>query len=275
MARETDPVRVDSQKRVTIIVAAHKKYRMPEDPMYLPLYIGAATGRRQDPGYQRDDEGENISAKNPCYCELTGLYWAWKHLDSDYIGLAHYRRHFRGRGRGDVWNRILKSEELLPQLGKTKLFLPRKQYYVIETLYSHYAHTHYIEHLDKTRQILEEKYPEYVDAFDDVMKRRSGHMFNMMICEKSLLGEYCAWLFDILFTLEQRVSAGEYSFFQGRYCGRVGEIILNVWVEQQLRTGRIKRGEVKTLPYLYTEKVNWLRKTARFLKAKFWNRKYE
>jgi len=114
-----------------------------------------------------------------------------------------------------------------------------------------------------------------VDAFDDVMKRRSGHMFNMMICEKSLLGEYCAWLFDILFTLEQRVSAGEYSFFQGRYCGRVGEIILNVWVEQQLRTGRIKRGEVKTLPYLYTEKVNWLRKTARFLKAKFWNRKYE
>jgi len=121
MARETDPVRVDSKKRVTIIVAAHKKYRMPEDPMYLPLYIGAATGRRQDPGYQRDDEGENISAKNPCYCELTGLYWAWKHLDSDYIGLAHYRRHFRGRGRGDVWNRILKSEELLPQLGKTKL----------------------------------------------------------------------------------------------------------------------------------------------------------
>ena len=45
-------------------------------------------------GYQGDDAGDNISEKNPYYCELTGLYWAWKNLDADYIGLAHYRRHF-------------------------------------------------------------------------------------------------------------------------------------------------------------------------------------
>ena len=36
----------------------------------------------------------NISEKNPYYCELTGLYWAWKNLDAEYIGLVHYRRYF-------------------------------------------------------------------------------------------------------------------------------------------------------------------------------------
>lgn len=268
------PGRGGGTDRVTIIVATHKKYRMPEDPMYLPLQIGAAC-TSEDLGFARDDAGDNISRKNPCFCELTGLYWAWKHVDADYIGLVHYRRHFRGRGRGTVWDRILKQEELLPQLGKTKLFLPKKQCYVIETLYSHYAHTHYIEHLDKTRQILSEKYPDYLDAFDRVMRWRSGHMFNMMILERTLFSEYCTWLFDILFTLEQRVSTDHYSFFQGRYAGRVGELILNVWVEQQLSTGRLQKSEVKTLPYLYTEKINRVRKTVRFLKAKFWNTKYE
>jgi hypothetical protein len=266
---------------VRIIVATHKKYRMPDDPMYLPLHIGAAVekngnGLEPDLGYEKDNTGENISVRNPTFCELTGLFWAWKHVDADYIGLVHYRRYFKGKGRGkDPFDRILKEEELRPLLGRYQVFLPRKQYYVIETLYSHYAHTHYIEHLDKTRQILEENYPEYLPAFDKVMKQRSGHMFNMMICRRDILDEYCRWLFPILFALQDRVNVRNYSYFQGRYCGRVGEIILNVWIEHALETGRLQKNDIRTLPYLYTEKINWWRKGTRFLKAKFMNTKYE
>ena len=82
--------------KIRMIVATHKPYWMPEDPVYLPVQVGAAG--RESLGFQRDDEGENISAKNPNYCELTGLYWAWKNLDADYIGLVHYRRYFSGAG---------------------------------------------------------------------------------------------------------------------------------------------------------------------------------
>ena len=66
-------------ENLKMLVASHKPYWMPDDPAYLPVQVGAA-GKETIPGFQRDDEGENISAKNPNYCELTALYWAWKDL---------------------------------------------------------------------------------------------------------------------------------------------------------------------------------------------------
>lgn len=81
---------------IKLIVAAHKAYRMPRDPMYLPLHVGKA-GKDLDLGFQGDNTGDNISEKNATFCELTGIYWAWKNLSADYVGLCHYRRHFRGK----------------------------------------------------------------------------------------------------------------------------------------------------------------------------------
>ena len=181
----------------TIVVATHKKYRMPKDPLYLPLHVGAegkrdAKGNPLDFGYQKDNEGENISLKNPRYCELTGIYWAWKNLDSDYLGLVHYRRYFGGRNRGkELFDSILTSEELEPMLGKYEVFVPRERRYMIETLYSHYAHTHYAEHLDTTRTVLSEKYPEYLSSYDKVVNQTHGYMFNMMIMDKAHFNVYC------------------------------------------------------------------------------------
>ena len=77
---------------IKILVAAHKKYWMPDDSVFLPIQVGAALHPAL--GYIPDNTGDNISAKNPNYCELTALYWAWKNLDCEYIGLCHYRRYF-------------------------------------------------------------------------------------------------------------------------------------------------------------------------------------
>ncbi len=260
-------------KKVIILVAAHKKYRMPSDELYLPVQVGAAG--KESIGFQRDDEGENISALNPYFCELTAMFWAWKNLNADYVGLAHYRRHFALRYESDPWNRILCRRELEPYIGKIRVFVPNKRKYYIETLYNHYAHTHHPEQLDETRKILQGKHPEMMPAYVEICRQRWGYMFNMMILDRPLFDEYCSWLFSILFELRKRLGEEGLTSFEARYYGRISEILWNVWLRYKVNTGKLKTGEIMEIPVIHMEKQNWVRKGSGFMKAKFLGRKYK
>ena len=254
-----------------MIVATHKKYEMPKDLMYVPLQVGA-DGKEKITDYEQDNIGDNISSKNPYFCELTGLYWAWKNLDADYIGLSHYRRHFSLSKKlpkevNERIEKVLNYKEVSKILDKVDIILPNKRKYYIENLYSHYKHTMYIEPLDKTGKIIEEKYPEYIEEFKKLQKRTSAHMFNMFIMKKEILDSYCEWLFDILFELEKRIDFTKYDIFHSRFFGRVSELLLDVWIN----TNNLKYEEVRVIDI---EKVNWIKKGFSFLGAKFFGKKY-
>lgn len=275
------------ENTVCVVVAAHKPYPMPEDPMYLPLHVGAegktdGTGAPLDLGYARDDTGsDHISGLNAGFCELTGLYWAWKNRPEDYIGLVHYRRHFASPdASGHTVQDVLKERELLPLTHRYSIFVPVKRKYRIETLYSHYAHTHYAEQLDEVRSILAGLFPEYLPSCDKVFGRTWGYMFNMAIMRRDLMDAYCSWLFAILFELKNALESGgkqkeQLSAYQGRLYGRVSEILFNVWLDHQILTGSVKAEDVLELPYFNTERTNWLRKGTAFLMARFLHKRYE
>lgn len=240
---------------VRVVVAAHKPYAMPPRATYLPLQVGAA-GRPTLPGFTRDDDGENISARNRGFCELTGLYWAWKNLKADAIGLVHYRRLFKGA------HGIATGEELAALLESCDIVLPQARNYFIETTYSQYAHAHHAVDLDVTRTILAERHPEFLPAFDAVMRSPRGHRFNMFVMRRAALDAYCAWLFDILFELERRLDISSYSAYDARVFGFVGERLLDVW----LRAGSLRCVE---LPVLHLEGQDWPVKIAAFLRRRF------
>ena len=264
---------------ITIIVATHKKSPMPDGEMYLPLHVGAATKYNEDGsvvdfGYTRDDTGENISTRNPNFGTQTGLYWVWKNLDSDYKGLVHYRRYFAGKkaDKKNMIGSVISYDEIKPMLETYKVFVPKKRWYVIETIYSHYSHTLDKSHLDICREIIKEKSPSYIEAYDKVLNRRWGYMFNMMILKKELMDDYCSWLFDILFEIYERVDKTGMTAFECRFCGRVSEILFDVWLENKIETGMVSRSQIKELPYM--EDVNWGFKIKTFLMAKFFHKKY-
>ena len=261
---------------IKIIIATHKKYRMPQDDIYIPLYVGAEG--KSSMVYQGDNTGDNISTMNPYFCELTGMYWAWKNLKADYLGLVHYRRHFcfckkRGTDKQDSkWASVLNANEAQLLCGQFDVIVPTKRHYMIETLGSHYAHTHYREHLDKTREIIKEKYPLYLNSYNKELKNSSGYMFNMFLMRSNLVDEYCQFLFDVLFELKEQVTIDGYSAFQARYLGRIGEILFNVWLDKVKQERKLK---VKEIRCIHMEAINWLKKGMAFIKAKFFGKRYE
>lgn len=185
-------MKTDNNQKIKIIVASHKKYRMPEEDMYVPVQVGA--NGRKDIGMLRDDSGDNISEKNPNYCELTGLYWAWKNETYDVLGMVHYRRFFVEKKKKNKWGAIATRKQIQKRLNKSDIILPKKRNYFIETNYSQYCHAHNAIDLDTTRVIIEEKYPEYLPEFDRQMKKTKGHKFNMFIMKRYAVDEYCEWL---------------------------------------------------------------------------------
>ncbi|VEG71548.1 Uncharacterised protein [[Pasteurella] aerogenes] len=259
-------------KNAKIIVATHKAFNMPKDKnLYFPVHVGAEG--KENIGYQGDNTGDNISLLNPYYCELTGLYWAWKNLDCDYLGLAHYRRYLTSKKQAyhsdiKIDDVILSQVDIENLLSKSDIILPPKRKYYIETLYSHYAHTFDGAHLDLARDIIQKNCPDYIESFDKVMKQRSGYMFNMFIMKKTLVDKYCQWLFPILDEMYKQIDLSKYTDFEARLYGRVSERLFNVWLDHE----NLNSIEV---PFIYMEKIDLLKKGKSFLMASFFGKKYQ
>ncbi len=186
----------------------------------------------------------------------------------DILSVDDFRQKSDGLDYSKQLARVLTYESLQPMLAETDIILPRRRNYHIETLYSHYAHTHCAEHLDVTREIIGQRCPEYVPAFDEVMQRTGAHMFNMIIMSKERLDEYCSWLFPILAELVERIDASGYDAYQARFPGRVSELMLDVWLA---KSGYCYR----ELPMLMIGPKHWGRKMVSFLGAKFLGRRYK
>lgn len=252
---------------IKILVATHKKTELPKDNVYLPVHVGRALYPDKDFGYQSDAEGDNISIKNPYYCELTAIYWAWKNLNADYVGLSHYRRHFCLKRKKDDWGSILTGEEAETLCKDYDLVLPKMRKLYIETVYSHYDHTFDGRQFDNARLIISETCPEYLPFFDKAMHRRCEHLFNMFIMKRELFNQYCEWLFPILEKLESYYDLKSMNPFQARLVGRVSERLLDVWImKNKLR--------YKEIDYIYFGKKNFHKKVLGFIMAKFFGKKY-
>ena len=244
---------------IKILVAAHKPYWMPVDEVYLPIHVGAEG--KQDLGFTKDNGGENISLKNPDYCELTGIYWAWKNLEADYVGSVHYRRHFVSVNRGlfSTGKRedILTGADWEKLLQECPIVVQNKRKYYIENGRDQYIHAHDPKTFAVMEDILQEKYPSYMPAFSALGTKKWAHMFNMFVMRKDYFDAYCEWLFDVLFELEDRLVEHEPRLF-----GFLSERLLDVWLE----ANNLSYQEV---PVAFMEKQDWVKKGSNFVKRKF------
>lgn len=236
-------------RSIKILIVTHKDFDAPTSDIYLPVCVGAGRDALKYK-FQPDNTGDNISNRNNRYCELTALYWAWKNLNSDIVGLSHYRRLFSVKKNNKNPNTLISKNDITVLLSKSDCIVPPQKRY-FQSVKNHYINciksrkqANRIQ-IELLRETIEEKSPEYLEAFDQVMNGHCAHMLNMFIMPKETMNAYCAWLFDILFELERKIEKRGVMF--DRIMGAFSEFLLDVWMTtnhkkwSQLVYGKRKR----------------------------------
>ena len=202
---------------IKIFICAHKEVKLPKHPYFLPIQAGAAL-HKPIMSYQPDSEGDNISIKNPHFCELTCHYWAWKNLKNvEIVGLNHYRRYFDFTRK---WS----------QFSADKHFIPTEEF--LKTDYTQqYGDYHIARDWEMLRSIIKERSPQYIPAFEKTMDHSNKAAgYNMFITHWKHFDAYSEWLFDILFEVERRVPPID-DPVQSRIYGYMSERLINVFCE--------------------------------------------
>lgn len=235
--------------KTSIYTAYHGFAPLISSKTVVPIHVGRGIAQEPLHGMIGDNSGESISERNPEYCELTALFWAWKNdLDSDWLGLMHYSRVFDfaefkpgieteqhpSTFNSRRWGR--KTDQWIRKnLDSYDVVLP-KRHSMGRSMKRNYDDRHSARDWKITRQVLAELYPGYLDAFDAAASENSIYLANMMLMRRALFERYCSWLFDILFRVEADNDGRHwYSSEQTRYAGFLAERLLTVFIRHELK----------------------------------------
>lgn len=210
-------------QNVQIFVATHVAFQAPEDSIYQPIHVGRAVGR--DLGYPGDDTGDNISALNKYYSELTGLYWIWKNYHTaDYVGLCHYRRYFMNEKGA-----LLKKEDYIRILSEYDVIIA-KPIHNSRSYYEMYEEAHNIQDLLAVEEAIGKLHPEYLPYFQEVMHGKDSYVGNLFVTVKGVWNAYAEWLFTVFGEASCKIHSDDYDSYHRRVYGFLSEQLLFVWI---------------------------------------------
>ena len=246
---------------IRIFVTTHKNVDKPKSRILQPVQVGLKPGSYRFPWALHDDEGENISAKNPMYCELTTQYWAWKNIDAEYYGFCHYRRYFdfsdtehKENPYGEIMDDYI-DEEAIRRYGLDDETIAQavRGYDVITTRYGNLtkiidgrgtpkkvweaAPKLIDDDLHRMYDILCRMHPDYKQDAIAFLNGNRSCFCNMFIMRKPIFQEYCAWLFPLLEEFERCTDMSRYSKEALRTPGHLAERLLNIYLMHHKRIG--------------------------------------
>ena len=227
-----------ANRNVKIFVVAHKPFEIPVSEMLVPIHVGRANSRFKEEmaDIAGDDAGDNISLKNPQYCEMTAHYWIWKNIqDAEFVGVCHYRRYF------DI---SITEENVFEVMNGADVLMVEPSWYM-DSVYSYFSKFIGAENMSIMWMVMKKIYPEYVRTLEDICDGVKFHPFNMLLCRKALFDEYCEWMFSVLGECEMHVKPAPYSNAR-RTLAYIAELLTGVYF--------IHRGlRIKSVPYYKME----------------------
>jgi hypothetical protein len=229
---------IATQNCITILDRLDKKFK--------PIIVGSEKIETPPtPRYLKDSTGDNLSEKNPLYCEMTALYWLWKNKSvSGIVGLNHYRRFFNISTKSflkhyfipvpKITDRILEkinftNQECLKILDSKDIILPNP-HKLNKTLYEEYINDkHCIKSdIDQLIEILLKRGESALDI-DDIFQGKRLYHYNMFITKRKTFDSYADWVFPILKELENSISLEGRTVQQKRVLGYLSERLLTYY----------------------------------------------
>lgn len=187
--------------KIKICVAVHKDTAVYHDDVYQPVWAGRAVSKASLP-WQGDDTGDNISGKNPNFCEMTVHYWMWRNVRAEYVGLCHYRRYFATRFTPDNIEKEMRGCDVI---------LPCAMYFDLN-MYDKLRGNLAPEDKNIFLMVIKQKFPDYYPAMIKyVFNNRKDYAFNMMVCRKELYDDMMEFVFAVLFECEKYVKLSPYT----------------------------------------------------------------
>lgn len=238
---------VDTQNRrfdddISVYVVTHRNYNLYLDGFYKPICVGDY----QREGCLTEQAGENIAYLNSKINECTALYWVWKNTDTKYVGLNHYRRYFYKDEIKSIDN-YLDIERASDILKTYDIILP-KSYPLSKVKVIDQIRVSINQELCEKvhflfRSKIQEKQPEYLQAYDNVMNGYNAFLCNIFVTRREIMNSYCEWLFSFLIEIAEGIDVEGYDKYSQRAVGFFAERMWTVW----LRRNKLK---IKELPYV-------------------------
>jgi hypothetical protein len=230
-------------------VITHKKTKIPDIDMYSSMLVGASIHEEVDDQFDvKDNAGENISEKNPNYCELTGIYWIWKNAKVDNVGICHYRRFFSHKFIFGNKKYFLQGKDIERLLEKYSIIIPKPRCYEKTTLLS----INYAPNMDDVKELyraVKTCSPNYLDDFIWYFNQNKSYLYNMCIMRKTDFDAYCEWLFPILAYVEEiHDMEKETDPYRKRLFGFLSERLIFVWLHHNFADK-----EIREMPVINTD----------------------
>lgn len=240
-------------KNIEMFVVTHKDLfvKIPEN--YKIIGVGQY-GIDNNKQILSDSTGDNISEKNPNYCELTAIYWLWKNYDlPNYIGICHYRRYFVD----GITSRIFDTKKIARLMEKYDVILPKKVK-VYPDVWGYFVNSISGRENDliSLEKLIKYEYNDYYDSFNKIMHSNSSSYCNMAVMTREDFKEYCSWLFELLKKYEKFVDLTGYSKQEQRIYGFMSEFLLNVWIDKKNKNVKY----VNSMLYTESNLKNFLKK---------------
>jgi len=252
---------------IKILISYKNEHKLIKSEVLTPIQTGRAIADKHFDNMIGDDTGDNISAKNELYCEISAQYWAWKNYEQlgnpKYIGFMHYRRHFifnnieKYSSDNGNWNNFnLIDEHYLDEVGLNNdsliaevidgndILLPismvfgssslRKQWQSLDSAMLGFK----VEDFDLMVKTAKQIHPSYSKVIGEVLYQNtniasaSAYFCNMFIMQKEMFFRYNEFLFPILFELENKIDTSMYGANYSRLLGHFSERLLNVFIRK-------------------------------------------